>query len=203
MSISRRRQDEKWQLGFTLIELLVGITLTVLLVLGTSPLLLAVQGAGVKEADRTIVMLQGRVAAFRLERDLRSASAGGSEFTTDGAVLEATPRQVVFLSRVPHTESLCIVEWEIVGTSLMRRWGPCPDMRPGHFSHSLYVDNKTMLEGLAEDAHFVYWTGGQRLEESVSSDNLVFIERVSLQGSGRDSEGKWPWAVSAAGWIGR
>lgn len=189
--------------GFTTLELLVGMALTVVLFLGVSPLVVTIQKTGVREGDRTIAVLQGRVAEARLEKDLRLASAGGSAFPTDGPVLQATARQVVFLGHIDRLSALSIVEWEIVDGNLMRRWGPSPKSRPASFSHSLYVDNKSMLEGLAGDACFTYVVNGAVVEGTVPTDDLSFVDEVAIRGKGSDTAGVWPLAISGTARVGR
>jgi hypothetical protein len=188
--------------GFTVLELLVGITLTVILVVGVSPLLVSLQAAEVRETDRTIAVLQGRVAGARLERDLRMATGGSSRFPIDGPIIEATPRQIVFLGRSRGAPGLSIIEWEVVGSSLMRRRGPCPRLRPSLVSHSLYVDHKSMMEGLAGDARFSYVVNGAPVPFSVSATDLPVVQTVLLRGSGRDANGEWPTAVYTMARVG-
>ena len=192
-----RRRDR----GFTVVELLVGLTLALLLALGTAPMVLSLQAVGVAEGDRTVGALQGRVAAARLERDLRLASAGDSPFCCEGPILEASASQVVFLGHAYAADSTVLIEWEVAGTSLMRRWGPCPTQRPSTFTHSLYTDSKTMVSGLAPGARLSYKLCGQ-LSSSVAEQDLWRVESVSLQGGGRDEQGSWPWLLSAEGRVG-
>ena len=116
--------------GFTAMEVLVAITLSALIAAGVGPLIISVQKVGLREGDRAVSMLQGRVAGARLERDLRTVTAEGCPFETGGPILQATPQQLVFLGRGTDADELRIVEWEIVGSRLMRRWGPCPSSRP-------------------------------------------------------------------------
>jgi competence protein ComGC len=189
--------------GFTALELLVGIALTVLLALGVAPLVLSLQAAEVQEADRTVMMMQGRVAAARLERDLRMASAFGSSFSAEGPILEATPRQVVFVGRTGGKSGLSIIEWELSGSALMRRWGPSPGARPVSFGHSLYVDHKSMVEELADDAHLSYLVNGVVVSGKVPATDLAGVEAVVICGSGRDTRGYWPAAVFATARVGR
>jgi prepilin-type N-terminal cleavage/methylation domain-containing protein len=110
--------------GFTLVELLVGLALSVSLALAVAPLWLSLEGTGTRAADRTVWVVQERVAVTRLERDLRLAGAEECAFSIAGPVLEASGSQVVFLARscAESAESeVTIVEWEIARGSLMRR----------------------------------------------------------------------------------
>jgi type II secretory pathway pseudopilin PulG len=134
--------------GFSVIELILGLALTVCLAVAVAPLWLSLQGTGVREGDQTVRLLQARVAAARFERDLRLASAAGCPFSLSAPILEASPSQVVFVERPTAGAALILVEWEIVDGTLMRRRGACPVARPVIFSHSLFVDHKTMLEGV-------------------------------------------------------
>ncbi len=188
--------------GFTALELLLGITLTVLLALGTAPLVLSLQAVGVRETDRTVSMLQGRVAAARMERDLRLASASGSLFAVHGPILEATPSQIVFLGPTAGVAGTGLIEWEIAGSSLMRRWGSCPLVRPASFGHSLYADHKTMLGGLAGGTQLTYLVNGRLVTNRVLEADLPCVEAVMLSGDGRDSSGEWPWGISIVARVG-
>jgi hypothetical protein len=188
--------------GFTALELLVGLTLTVLLALGVAPLLISLQAAEVRETDRTVAVLQGRVAAARLEKDLRTATAGGSSFAIDGPIVAATSQQVVFLGCAGGRPGLSIIEWEIIGSTLMRRWGPCPRLRPTAFAHTLYVDHKSMMEGLASDARFSYAVTGTAVTADVAANDLECVQAVLLRGSGRDADGDWPSAICTVARVG-
>ncbi len=189
--------------GFSAMEIMVGITLTVVLALGVGPLVVSTQGAGVRDGDRTITVLQGRVATARLEADLRTATADGSPFQSVGPILQATPRQVVFLAPMTGETGLKIVEWEIVGSGLMRRWGECPTQKPASFPNTLYVDNKTMLEGVGSDGVFTYFLQGAGLVESVTEHDLSRISVVGLSGGGVDKNGSWPSLLEVKARVGR
>lgn len=189
--------------GFTALELLLGIMLTVTLALGIAPLVSSFDRIGTRETDRGVRLIQSRVAVARLERDLRMATAGGCPFGVEGAILEATPSQVVFLGRRVGVEGLNIIEWEIVGSSLMRRWGPCPSEMPESFPHSLYVDNKTMLEGLGNDASFTFVVGGAVRDDEVYGAELRRVSSVSLHGVGEDAGGDWWSLVDCDARVGR
>jgi hypothetical protein len=200
-SISRGRQVRV--AGFTALELLIGLTLTVLLALAVAPLSLSLQTTGVREADRTVVLLQGRAAAGRFERDLRLATAGGSPFWAGGPILQATPWQVVFLGRAGDGAVLNILEWEIGADCIMRRWGRCPTVKPLTFAHALYVDHKSMLDGIAPYGAFSYLVNGKVLAGTVPESSLVSIEAVILRAKGHDSAGDWPLGLWTTARVGR
>jgi hypothetical protein len=189
--------------GFTALELLMGMALTVFLAVGVAPLVLSLQRASVLATDRAVAVAQGRVAVARLERDLRLAASGDSEFEMEGAILEATAKQVVFLGRSGATTGSCLIEWEIAGSSLMRRWGPCPNSLPAVFAHSLYSDNKSMLESLSSDSHFSYVVKGVSASGPISSSDLGWVEAVVFLAGGRDSAGEWRTLASTTARVGR
>jgi hypothetical protein len=189
--------------GFTALELLIGLTLTVLFLLAVAPLSLSLQGVGVRETDRTVALLQGRTAAGRFERDLRLATAGGSPFGVGGPILQCTARQVVFLGHASNDRTLNVIEWEIAAEGLMRRWGPCPVTRPVMFPHSLYLDSKTMYEGIGRNAGFSYLVNGRVVVGTVPEGDLDSIEAVVLRVSGQDSSGEWPLALWTTARVGR
>jgi len=189
--------------GFTIMELVVGVSLALLLALGVGPLVLFIQSSGSLEGDRSVAFMQGRVSGARLERDLRTASAEDCPFKVDGPVLQANDRQVVFLSRCSDDETLVMVEWEVVGSRLMRRWAACPTQKPLSFVHSLYVDNKTMLEGVGSDATFAYaLDGGSSLAE-VTERDLSKVAVVSLSCRGSDRNGTWSTLAEVKARVGR
>jgi hypothetical protein len=189
--------------GFTALELLIGLALAILLLLAVAPLSLSLKGVGVREADRTVSLLQGRTAAGRFERDLRLAAAAGSRFFVSGPILQATPQQVVFLGHAADSAMLNVIEWEIVADRMMRRWGACPANRPVTFAHSLYVDNKTMWQGMGRNGVFLYVVNGEVLAGTVSETDLDSIEAVILRASGQDSSGDWPLALWTIARVGR
>jgi prepilin-type N-terminal cleavage/methylation domain-containing protein len=176
------RRNPAVDAGFTLIELLIGLSLALCLALGVAPLWVSSQSVGVREADETVWTLQGRVAGARLERDLRVAGSQGSSFPVSGAVLQATSTQVVFLFAALGEASPTLVEWELVGGTLMRRWGPCPATRPNTFNHSLYSDNKTMLENLdTSRSTFSYWVAGLAVAPPVTTTDVPLVDGVRLE----------------------
>jgi hypothetical protein len=188
--------------GFTAIELLVGASLAVMLILALAPLVTALQAAGTREADRTITVLQGRVAVARLERDLRMASAGRSSFAVEGPVLEATAKQIVFLGVTGAHTGVSVIEWEIVGSTLMRRWAPCPTAKPLSLAHGLYTDNKSMLEALDSDTRFSYLVNGTVRNGTVPNADLASVQGVVLRGSGHDASGVWSTGISCQARVG-
>ena len=189
--------------GFTALELLLGMALTVFLAVGVSPLVVALERADVTAGDRTVAVSQGRVAVARLERDLRLASSGDCGFAVEGPILEATAKQVVFLGHPGPAAGPYLQEWEISGSSLMRRWGACPSSLPSTFPHSLYADNKTMLEGLSSDARFSYVVNGASVSGTVSKSDLAWVDAIVLYAAGRDSAGVWRAEVSTTARVGR
>jgi hypothetical protein len=188
--------------GFTALELLVGTSLALMLILAVAPLATAMQAGGTREADRTIAVMQGRVAVARLERDLRMATAGNSNFAVEGPILEASSKQVVFLGVTGGSSGLCLIEWEVVGSTLMRRWTPCPATKPMSYSHALYVDNKSMLEGLAGDTRFVYLANGVMKSGNLRSCELASVQGLTLRGSGQDASGQWSSEICCEALVG-
>jgi prepilin-type N-terminal cleavage/methylation domain-containing protein len=177
--------------GFSLLELLVGLALSVVLAVAVAPVWLSLQSGGAAAADRTIWLLQERVATARLERDLRLAGGDGCAFAVTGAVLEASASQVVFLERSTCGAEPRIVEWEIVGGNLMRRWGNSPAQCPDAYVHSLFVDSKTMLEGVASGSGFTYVVNGVGSGAPVARTRLAAIDGVVVHvktGQGRITE---------------
>jgi hypothetical protein len=174
--------------GFSALELLIGLALTVCLALTICPLWSHMNRAAADRTDLSVAMVQSRVAVARLERDLRLASAAGCRFTAVGPILEASTSQVVFLEPAGPGEAPLLVEWELNGGALMRRWGACPAARPATFAHSLYVDNKTMLEQLEGGGSLKYMVDGITVAGPVPSaalasvDAVVLDARVKIQG---------------------
>lgn len=184
--------------GLSVLELLLALALALCLAVSVAPLWVSFQSLGVREGDQTVWTMQARVAVARFERDLRLASAAGSLFSTGAAVLQAAPSQIVLLVRSSEADTPIIAEWEIVGGSLMRRWGRCPTARPASFAHSLYIDNKTMLEDVdPARSRFVYRVGGVEMEAPISSSDLDQVDAVTLQLEARPQAGA-PVARSVA-----
>jgi Tfp pilus assembly protein PilW len=167
--------------GISVIELLLGLSLALCLALGVAPLWASSQSLALGEGDETIWALQGRVAVSRFEKDLRLANATGAAFSTGSALLQATSSQLVLLVKSEEQPSPILVEWEIVNGSLMRRWGLCPATLPTTFSHSLYLDNKTMLEDLdAAQSGLSYKIAGFGATAPVTVASLPLVDIVGL-----------------------
>lgn len=163
-----------------MVELLVSIALSVTLAMALAPLWISLTSTGARTTDRTVWLVQQRVAAARLERDLRLAGGGDCLFPTTGALLEASGSQVVLLQRAADGSTPLIVEWEIVRGALMRRWGRCPHARPVAFQHSLYQDHKTMLEDVGVGSSFTYVVRGVDQPAPVAESDLQGVETVVL-----------------------
>ena len=172
------RRGHSW--GFTVVELLIGLVIAGCLAGALAPVWLSLQRAGETESDRGIWYLQSRVALARFERDLRISGAGGCHFPVAGSVLEATPSQLVILSKAAEQSVPVIVEWEMVKGTLMRRWGPCPEAMPSGFRHSIYSDSKTMIENLDAGSSFSFFADGVRVTPPLDTCELVSIDSVFL-----------------------
>jgi hypothetical protein len=207
MSTSKRlRQDGRRPHdcgGFSIIELILGLALTVCLAVAVAPLWLSLQGTGVREGDQTVRLLQARVAAARFERDLRLASAAGCPFSLSAPILEASPSQVVFLERPTAGAPLILVEWEIVNGALMRRRGACPAARPAVFTHSLFVDHKTMLEGVKPGSVLAYLAGEVGVDPSRGVVDLAPVDGVVLELQTSAERANSAVHVTARGRVGR
>jgi prepilin-type N-terminal cleavage/methylation domain-containing protein len=179
MSTSRSK-PVPWEAGFSLIELLVGLSLTLIVAMAALALWEGLERTGAGTADRMVRLIQGRVAVARLSRDLRLASAHGCPFVVSGALLEASSEHVVLLTRSGDSGDLLLVEWELVGGSLMRRRGSCPATRPAAIAHSLFVDNKTMIEDLRPGSRFHFFASGVEVGSPVSAGYLAAIDEVRL-----------------------
>ncbi len=167
--------------GFSLLELLLALAFTLCLAVAVAPVWASVQSRSIRDGDGAISLLQGRVAASRMERDLRLATAMSSAFAVDGPILQGSASQVVFLTGGSPGEPPAIVEWEIAGGALMRRKGACPAVGPVTFPHSLYPDNKTMLEGISAGASFSYDVDGHDVGAPVPPEDLSLVDRVVLK----------------------
>jgi hypothetical protein len=189
--------------GFTVIELIIGLSLLLCLALAGLALWEGLDRTGAAASDGMIRLIQGRVAVARLSRDLRLASGQGCPFKTSGPLLEAERNQVVLLSKVSETGPLLLVEWEIVGGSLMRRKGDCPLRRPGTFPHSLFSDSKTMLEGLLPGGRFHFFASGIEIGAPVAAADLAKVDEVFLEATA--GVGRTGPVVDVAGtsWLGR
>lgn len=204
MCTSRRRwRNWGFQGGFTAMELLVGLTLAILLIMAIGPVWLSLERSGLRSADRVINVMQARVAIARFERDLRLASAGDCPFATAEAVLEAIPSQVVVLSRGADDGCLRLVEWEVSAGRLMRRWGWCPAARPSTYENALYVDHKTMLEGVVEGSGFCYGLGDGTELDTVPAHELSRIQTITLKLSADVGGAVSESGLSTTGQVGR
>ena len=189
--------------GFSLIELLLGLSLALCLALSLAPVWVSFQALGAREADDTVWALQGKVAGARLEKDLRQAGFQTCSFPAAGSVLQATDTQVVLLVASPGSQEPVLVEWELVGGSLMRRWGDCPATCPPTFAHSLYLDSKTMLENVdAGRSGFSYRVAGREASEVAAAD-LGLVDGVSFRVVERGGSAAGDAGVSAYARVGR
>jgi len=190
--------------GLSVIELLLGLSLALCLALGVAPLWVSFQSLGVREGDQTVWSLQARVSVARFERDLRTAGAEACRFPAGAAVLQATSSQVVLLVRTGEATAPVIVEWEIVGGSIMRRWGPCPANRPTTYAHALYTDNKTMLENVdAPRSRFSFRVGGVAASGPVSPGELELVEGATVELQARAEQGIASAKAQAQAQVGR
>jgi type II secretory pathway component PulJ len=190
--------------GFSLIELLLGLTLALCLALGVAPVWVSSQSVGVREGDETIWSLQARVAGARFERDLRLAGPQHCPFATGSAVLQATPSQVVLLVATSETTATLLVEWELVNGSLMRRWGACPATLPSNFSHSLYADNKTMLENVdMTRSRFTYLVAGFAAGAPLPAADLLLVDATTVELTARTENVAPAARAIASGPVGR
>ena len=181
-STTRTREEcRRSEPGFSLIELLLGLSLTLCLALALAPVWSSAQSRGVRDSDAAIGVLEGRVVAGRIEKDLRLATAQHCPFAVAGAILDAQPAQVVFLTSDSKGQPPTIVEWEIAGSALMRRKGTCPGTKPVTFPHSLYTDHKTMLDGLRPGGQFTYYVGGVAVTAPVPVADLPLVDKVDLK----------------------
>jgi hypothetical protein len=160
---------------------LLGVALALCLALGLAPVWVSFQALGVQEGDATVWVCQGKVAAARLEKDARLAGFRTCPFAASGAVLQATSTQVVLLVGGSTGSAPILVEWEIANGALMRRWGPCPAVRPATFSHSLYIDNKTMLEEVDGAASTFSYSVAGRQAGVVNVSDLAFVDEVTIE----------------------
>ena len=190
--------------GLSVIELLLGLSLALCLALGVAPLWVSFQSLGVREGDQTVWSLQARVSVARFERDLRTAGAEACRFPAGAAVLQATSSQVVLLVRTGEATAPVIVEWEIVGGSIMRRRGPCPVTRPTAYAHALYTDNKTMLENVdTTRSRFSYCVGGVAASVPLSPADLALVDGVTLELQARAEPGIALARTKAQAQVGR
>jgi len=168
--------------GFSLIELLVGLALSLMLALAIAPLWTTASKVTVEGADRVVATFQARTMVARLERDLRLASAREGGELECAPVVEADGRHLVVVTRSAADATAEIVEWEMVGGSLMRRRGPWVGVPAGGVSHGLFIDHKTMLEGLASGGSFAYLSGTRALADDATAERDAITD-VVVQGA--------------------
>jgi hypothetical protein len=202
MSTSRGRSRGR-EGGFSLIELVIGLSLTLCIAAAALTLWTGLERTGTNAGDRMIRLIQGRVAVARLARDLRLATAWGCPFPTPGVLLEARANQVVILTRSTESGGLFLVEWELVGGSLMRRRGGCPATRPASVEHSLFVDHKTMLEGVTPSSRFRFFASGAEVASPVGLADLQMIDEVRIEATASVGAGRLTVDVFASSRVGR
>jgi hypothetical protein len=196
----RRRRRLGGHRGFSLIEILLGIALALCLAVGLAPVWVSFEALAAREGDATIWASQGRVAVARLEKDARLAGFDECSFPASSAVLQASPSQVVLLVKDPDSSVPILVEWELVSGALMRRWGPCPNIKPAVFPHSLYIDSKTMLDGVdTTRSAFAYSLAGRPVAQ-VDAADLQSVDGVKIDVV-RASDG--PGVAAAFGTVAR
>lgn len=166
-------------------ELIVYLGLVAALAASVLPLWVIVQTRASAASDRMIQVVAARVVAARFERDLRVASAAGLAGGDCSPLLSGTAQEVVTITRTQDASGLELVEWEIVGSRLMRRRGPWPGSVPSPITHALYLDHKTMLEGLAPGSHFAYRSATATLPVPLPTEDLARVTAVGLHLEGR------------------
>ncbi len=189
--------------GFGVIELVLGLSLALCLAVAVGPLVTSLQKEGVEQADRSVQALQARVALARFERDMRLAGGSGCPFPSSGALLEAGASRVVLLVPRQLGSAPIIVEWEITGSKLMRRWGACPSTRPAVYATSLFVDSKTMLEGVHPGSHLSYLVGQRAVVPPLGRSQLAAVDKVVLELLVAPLGLEHPAPITTAGRVGR
>ncbi len=199
-----RTQHRARARGFSVIELILGLALTVCLAVAVAPLWLSLQSTGVREGDQTVRLLQARVAVARFEHDLRLASA----------------RRLPVLAERTDLGGLAVLRWCFwSGRRPMprRSWwngrsstGPSCAVAarvrrqdPSVFSHSLFVDHKTMLEGVKPGSALAYLVGGVVVDPSAGVVDLASIDGVVLELQTAAEGANAPVHVTARGRVGR
>jgi len=167
--------------GFTLMEALVGLVVAVLLVVALSGVWVGLERRGAAWNDRMVLLMQSRVAAARLERDLRLATAEGCAGVENGLIVAARPTEIIFVSRCAADGGLELVEWELIGGSLMRRRLPWPGELPVPLGHAAFSDHKTMLDGVVAAPGFRYFSGAHELPTLVPSEFRALIDTVEVR----------------------
>lgn len=174
-----RAVSRRLRAGFTLVEVLVGALLTLALFALMFPVWERLQQIAGDETEHAVAVAQTRVAVARFERDMRCASAVDTTGAECRAVLDATPSRLVLVSRPGREAAPELIEWEITGSSLMRRRGPWPGSLPGDFPKNLFTDHKTMLERV-ETASFSYDGAGFSGVSRVPAERAGDVRRVTL-----------------------
>lgn len=175
--------------GLSLIEVLVALCVSLVLLLGVAPLWVALLQGGVGAQGLLVDTQRWRVAAARLERDVRMASADAPRALGCGPLLEATSDRVVLITRSVQAEGLEIVAWEVAGGSLMRRRASLPAAGVPSVP-AAFQDNKTMMEGL-ESGLFTYRAGPGSFDGAVPAADLGRVDAVEIEcrltGTGRSA----------------
>jgi type II secretory pathway pseudopilin PulG len=166
--------------GMTLLELLFATSLTLLLVAALAPAWLSFQATTIGTTDHVVSLLQSRVALARLERDLRLATAEDESTSACSAMVEADANQFVVLTRSGADMTRELVEWEFTGGTMMRRRVPWSGGPPSTVTHSLFSDNKTMLEGVQPGATFRYLDRGKSVLGQTGPVDRTLIESVRI-----------------------
>jgi prepilin-type N-terminal cleavage/methylation domain-containing protein len=166
--------------GFSLIEVLVALALSLMIAMTVSTVWISTQRSQVEAADRVSARLMTRVVAARFEKDLRHATIEGCGTAITGSLLRAESQEVVMLS-IAGGHDPELVEWEVVGGSLMRRHGPWTGLVPPRSQHHAYTSNKTMLEGVGPSTGFAYGVTGLEVPQ-VADGDLRLVTRVYLSG---------------------
>jgi prepilin-type N-terminal cleavage/methylation domain-containing protein len=168
--------------GFSLVELLLAVLISVLLALSVAPLWFSLQQVAAEAADDVTLVGQSRVALSRLERDLRLATRTVPELGGVGPILAADASQIVLVVRPLDAGPPLAVEWEIVGSALMRRKGAVSGPLAGPPAHAWYTDHKTMLDGLRSGSGFRYFVGGLGMLADTDEIDCARVKAVLLQG---------------------
>ncbi len=165
--------------GFTVIEVLVGLLVTSLLIMAVAPMWVGLERRGSVWNDRVVVLLQTRVAAARLERDLRLIATEACPGLRGSALLDASASNMVFVTSaaegVPE-----IVKWEFTGGSLMRRRVPWPGYMPSSFGTGTFIDHKTMMERVAPGAKFIFYQGSAEVLPPIPAEGRAYVDRIAV-----------------------
>jgi type II secretory pathway component PulJ len=172
-------EENRKREAFTLVEVLLALALSLLICLALSSVCLSLQRNQVAASDRLAGYLVGRVAASRLERDVRHATLQRCGNASTASLLRAEPLEIVLLS-ASRGAGAELIEWELAGRSLMRRHGPWTGVVPAPGRHDLYTSNKTILEGVSQGS-FSYRVGGS-CRIAVAPSELALIRAVMLRG---------------------